>query len=88
MKCYNEALEQIVNENVRSSRLQAAESASKFEEYLDRCEELGTCDIIRAHHEALSEDPERLTSEFLIKMVCGEEKLKRYITPIREEDYT
>ena len=42
------------------------------------CEILGTCDILKAHKEVLKDDPERLTGEFLINLICGEEKLKKY----------
>jgi hypothetical protein len=36
------------------------------------------CSILKAHHEVLSDDPERLTTEFCIGLVCGEEGLQKY----------
>ena len=45
---------------------------------LDKCRLDGTCSVLKAHHEILSSDPERLRTEFLIKMTCGLDGLHRY----------
>ena len=45
---------------------------------LAECTKLGTCDILHAHHDLLQDDPERLTTEFMIGMVCGREGLEKY----------
>jgi len=54
------------------------EHIETFREKLAECTKFGTCDILAAHHDALLEDPERLTTDFLIGMVCGDEKLTKY----------
>ena len=42
------------------------------------CTKMGTCDILHIHHELLKDDPERLTTEFMIQNICGKDKLERY----------
>ena len=42
------------------------------------CNKLGTCEILKAHHNVLAADPERLTSEFMIGLICGEDGVKKY----------
>jgi len=42
------------------------------------CKIHGTCDILKAHKEILKDDPERLSGEFLISLICGEKKLEKY----------
>lgn len=42
-------------------------------ELLKLCARRGTCDVLAAHHELLESDPERLTTEFLVKMICNRE---------------
>lgn len=76
--CREKELEKIMKADIHETRKKSVALASKFESELENCEKLGTCDIIRAHHEALIEDPDRLTSEFLIKMICGDAKVERY----------
>lgn len=56
---------------------------SRSEDLLKRYEtiscDLGsTCSIIKAHHTLLEDDPERLTSEFIIGMTCGEKGIEKY----------
>ncbi len=46
----------------------------------DECTKLGTCDILHFHHELLKGDPERLKTDFLINLICGEEKMNKYIS--------
>lgn len=43
------------------------------------CQILGTCGILEVHHDILKNDPERLSTEFMVKMICGEDKLQEYI---------
>ena len=38
----------------------------------------GVCDRLKLHHEILKDDPERLTSDFMIGLICGTEKQERY----------
>ncbi len=42
------------------------------------CDKAGTCEILKAHHNVLSNDPDRLTTEFLIGMICGEDGVRKY----------
>lgn len=76
--CREEELEIIMKQDIAETRKKSAILASKFKSELENCKKLGTCDIIHAHHEALIEDKERLTSEFMIKMICGDAKVERY----------
>ncbi len=46
----------------------------------DECTKLGTCDVLHFHHELLKDDPERLKTDFLINLICGEEKMNKYIS--------
>jgi hypothetical protein len=48
----------------------------KFDSML--CDMKGTCSVIKAHHELLLDDPERLTSEFIINLTCGDDGVKKY----------
>jgi hypothetical protein len=38
----------------------------------------GVCANLKIHHDALADDPERLTSDFLIGIICGEEGQRKY----------
>ncbi len=44
----------------------------------------GVCDIVKAHHQILQDDPNRLKSEFIIGLVCGYEGREFYLQ--RRED--
>lgn len=57
---------------------EAMKSIEKFDEMMTNCR-YGTCDIFAAHHELLKDDPNRLTTEFMIGLTCGEEKKKEYL---------
>ncbi len=60
---------------------QAQEAIDKIDPLGDMkktCTKLGTCDILYFHHELLKDDPERLESDFLIGLICGEEGAQRY----------
>ncbi len=63
---------------IAERRDQNWEHIEKFREKLTECTKLGTCDILSAHHDSLLDDPERLTTDFLIGMVCGDERRKKY----------
>jgi len=47
------------------------ELTEKFSDLLATCEKMGTCDVLSVHHELLKDDPERLTTEFLLDMICN-----------------
>jgi hypothetical protein len=42
------------------------------------CKNLGTCDVLHFHHELLKDDPERMSTEFLVGLICGDDKAERY----------
>jgi len=58
-------------------KTQREEKRQKFKTELDtfaefkNCSKGGVCDIVKAHHNILKNDPERLKSSFIIEMVCG-----------------
>jgi hypothetical protein len=47
--------------------------ANEYRDTLLRCAARGTCDVLKVHHEYLSNDPERLTTEFLVGLICGKD---------------
>ena len=77
-KCYNIINEKVLKENREKRRIEVIKQTSKFSDYLENCNESGTCDILKAHHESLKHDPERLTTEFMINQICGDDRLKEY----------
>lgn len=60
------------------NRRKANELIRSFEDALEDCTKFGTCDILYAHHEVLKDDPERLSTDFLMGMVCGPERVREY----------
>ena len=83
-KCRIKILEEY-NENCRIERqIEANNSFVKFKDLLETCEKGGTCDILSAHHELLSEDPERLSTDFLIGLICGDKKKDKYLKSKQE----
>lgn len=51
----------------------SVERIELFSDTLKTCRKRGVCDILSAHHTFLANDPDRLTTEFLVKMVCKKE---------------
>ncbi len=51
------------------------------------CAALGTCEILKAHHEVLKDDRDRLKTDFLINLICGEEKMNKYKSKKDAHDY-
>ncbi len=49
------------------------------------CTKLGTCDILHFHHELLKDDPERMRTDFLVSMICGDEKAEKYKNKTKEK---
>jgi len=76
--CRKKQIEKLNRETIHKDRIKAEQMADKFKDSLQDSDKLGTCDIIRSHHEAFASDPDRLTSEFMITLICGKEKVKRY----------
>lgn len=60
----------------KSIREKSAELEQKFKSI--PCDLDGTCNILKAHHEALLDDPDRLTTEFCINLVCGANGVEKY----------
>jgi len=73
LKCEEEKLQKQRNEIREKHDI----DVTAFDEYKN-CN-YGICDIVKAHHKILESDPERLTSEFIIKLVCGEEGKEFYL---------
>lgn len=48
----------------------SVERIELFSDTLKTCRKRGVCDILSAHHTFLANDPDRLTTEFMVKMVC------------------
>ncbi len=70
---------------------QAQEAIDKLDPFGDMretCTKLGTCDILHFHHELLKNDPERMRTDFLVDMICGEEKAKKYKNKRHEQQQT
>ncbi len=59
------------------------DSVAQFDDVMADCK-FGTCDIFSAHHELFKDDPNRLRTDFLIELVCGEEKKKEYLKITQE----
>lgn len=54
------------------------DSIEKFDNLMVDCE-YNTCDILAAHRELLKDDDNRLSTDFLLGLICGEEKKKKYL---------
>ena len=53
-------------------------SIEKFDDLMLNCE-YNTCDILAAHRELLKDDDNRLRTDFMLGLICGEEKKKKYL---------
>ena len=53
-------------------------SVQKFDDLMLNCE-YNTCDILAAHRELLKDDDNRLRTDFMLGLICGEEKKKKYL---------
>lgn len=53
-----------------------------IERYKNKMEECttGVCDMLAVHHERLKDDDQRLRTDFMIGIICGEEKRQKYLT--------
>ena len=49
------------------------ECADEYKDLLKRCTKRGTCDILAVHKQYLDNDPERLSTEFLVGLICGKD---------------
>ena len=54
------------------------DSIEKFDDLMLNCE-YNTCDILAAHRELLKDDDNRLRTDFMLELICGEEKKKKYL---------
>ena len=54
------------------------DSIEKFDDLMADCE-YNTCDILAAHHELLINDDNRLRTDFMLELICGQEKKKKYL---------
>ena len=53
-------------------------SIEKFDDLMLDCE-YNTCDILAAHRELLKDDDNRLRTDFMLGLISGEEKKKKYL---------
>ena len=54
-------------------RTEAQSAAEDYKDYLYDCQSKGTCDILHMHHHILQDDPERLSTKFIQKLIKGNE---------------
>ncbi len=54
------------------------DSVEKFDDLMINCE-YETCDILAARRELLKDDDNRLRTDFMLGLICGEEKKKKYL---------
>jgi hypothetical protein len=64
------------SEYLKKQRERSEMLEQRFEDI--SCNLNGTCNILKAHHTVLSDDPERLTTEFCINLVCGPNGVNKY----------
>ncbi len=69
--------DKLLNEQRKQIREGFETEVSIFDEF-KKCK-YGVCDIVKAHHNVLQNDPDRLKSEFIINMVCGTEGKEFYL---------
>lgn len=55
------------------NREEMMECADEYKDLLKRCTKRGTCDILAVHKQYLDNDPERLSTEFLVGLICGKD---------------
>lgn len=85
-KCRNVIIEKALKEARTINEAKSLYLLNQFRDRLAECEKAGTCDILAAHHDFLKDDPDRLRTDFLINLVCGSEKAKKYKKPIEVEE--
>jgi hypothetical protein len=82
MKCRSELLAESNVQELESNRVIALKNADKYTDLLLDCSNHGTCDVLAAHHEILEHDTERLTTEFLVKMICNKDYKPGSVTKV------
>ena len=83
--CRHDELERLRQEDFDKYRAETFDKIDAFKDRLENCEKFGTCDILAAHHDVLINDDQRLTTEFLLGLICDPVKAQKYQKPIREE---
>jgi len=78
-QCREDEKKRIEKAELSEIREKSERKLLEFQDRLSNCEKFGTCDILAAHHDVLADDPERLSSEFMIGLICGEQGRLRYI---------
>ena len=61
------------------------DSVEKFDDLMLNCE-YNTCDILAAHRELLKDDDNRLRTDFMLELICGEEKKKKYLESRKQNE--
>lgn len=71
--CYD-CRELLASNDLERARLKNREDmmtcADEYKDLLKRCTKRGTCDILAVHKKYLDNDPERLSTEFLVGLIC------------------
>lgn len=60
------------------------DSVEKFDDLMLNCE-YNTCDILAAHRELLKDDDNRLRTDFMLELICGEEKKRKYLESMKQK---
>jgi hypothetical protein len=81
--CRNEVEEIQRNEERREKRKTDKKELLKYQDLMKECK-TGVCDILKIHHEALKDDPERFPTEQLIELTCGTEGKEYYLEKRKE----
>jgi len=77
-RCTTWATEAALIEDRKKNAQKNIDLIAKFDDRLQNCAAGGVCDILAAHHDILKDDPERLSTDFLISLTCGEVGLAKY----------
>ncbi len=78
-RCKDNANKEDLEKAREEIRLRSLRMVDKYSSALQECQTHGTCDILKAHHELLINDPERLETDFLIGQVFGEGERQLWI---------
>ena len=65
-------------ENMLKESMKIKKIDNSTQVVIDNCKLLGTCGILETHHDVFKDDPERLTTDFMVKMICGDDKVEKY----------
>jgi len=73
LSCYRKTSEDRLEIERLERRKDMMGCADEYGDLLKRCAKRGTCDILAVHKQYLGDDPDRLSTEFLVKLICGKD---------------